>query len=200
MPMKTKNKKIKIALDIDEVLAGFVSELNSFYNLFYGKKFKLRDYKFWDLNMIWGVEREEALNALTSFYKSEYFFKIKPISYSQQALEILSKNNAEFFAVTSRPDYLKEETHYWIEKFFPKKIKKIIHTNQHFLKSSEISKLKVCKEENADILVEDNLHTALECSQNGLRVFLLNKPWNQNGNGLFGIERVRDWKNLLEKL
>lgn len=199
--MKIKsNKKKKIGIDIDEVLAEFMPELNNFYNSLHRTKFKFEDYKSYDLEKIWGGDRETSVMIVKDFYKSAYFYKIKPAFYSQKALEILSKDN-ELIAITFRPTYLQEATEYWVKKFFPEKIKKVICTNQYVLSPLKISKLDICLKEGIEVIIEDNLQVAVECAGKGIKSFLLDKPWNQNGsNKISNLIRVKNWKSLLDIL
>ncbi len=195
---KKSDKKIKTGVDLDEVLANFIPELNNYYNFTYDTKFKFRDYKFYDLEKTWGGGKERAVEIVKDFYKSEFFYKIKPVSYSQKALEVLSKNS-EFIAITSRPEYLQEATEYWIKKFFPEKIKKVFYTGQYVLQSP-LLKLDICLKEDVRVIIEDNLQTSLECAKKGIKSFLLDKPWNQNGSEeANNLVRVKNWKSLLRK-
>ncbi len=197
--MKIKSdKKTKMGVDLDEVLADFIPELNNFYNFFYDTKFKIQNYKDYDLEKTWGGDRKRAVKIVKDFYKSEFFYKIKPVPYSQKALEVLSKNS-EFIAITARPAYLQEATEYWIKKFFPEKIKKVFYTGQYVLQSP-LSKLDICLKEDVGIIIEDNLQTSLECAKKGIKSFLLDKPWNQNGSEeTNNLVRVKNWKSLLRK-
>jgi hypothetical protein len=48
-------------------------------------------------------------------------------------------------------------------------------------------------------MVEDDLHYAYELANNGIKVYLLAKPWNQKyQNGMHpDITKVNAWKDIL---
>jgi len=48
-------------------------------------------------------------------------------------------------------------------------------------------------------MVEDDLHYAYELADNGIKVYLLAKPWNQQyQNGMHSeITKVNAWKDIL---
>ena len=189
----------KIGVDIDEVLASLIHELTNFYNSIYKTNFSFEDYHTYDLEDTWGGTKERSVKIVDNFYSSLFFRNIKPIDGSQKSIKVLSGKH-DLIAITSRPNFMQRETESWIEKYFPRQIKKIICTGQYFLKQNKISKSDVCLEENAHIIIEDNYQTAFDCSKNGLVSFLLNKPWNKNSLSGNGVVRVNSWKEILEKI
>lgn len=59
------------------------------------------------------------------------------------------------------------------------------------------SKAEICKEIQADILIEDNLKYAQQVAQAGIKVLLFDYPWNQSSNLNPLIIRVCGWKEAL---
>ena len=196
---------MKIAIDIDGVLADTMPALNNFYNKKFGTNFKLEDYRYHDLEKTWGCTKEEAVKIVEAFYASPDFLRILPVLLSQQAIKRLSKKN-ELFGITSRPESIKEITDAFINKYFDGLVQNILHTGQYASFASKINKASICEEERADIIIEDCLETAIECAQQGFKTFLLNSPQNQlKGDPLEDelpkkMIRAKNWNEILEHL
>ena len=82
---------MKIAIDIDEVLGQFMKALIEFHNNEYKTNLKLEDffsYNFWN---IWGGTKEEAIQKVYNFHKTNYFKSIIPVKDSQESIKKLKK-------------------------------------------------------------------------------------------------------------
>jgi uncharacterized HAD superfamily protein len=187
---------MRIGIDLDEVLAKMVVELNNFYNRRYGTNFSFDDYAEYDLEVTWGGSRDRAVRIVREFYSSSFFKDIQPLDGSQEGIDKMFEEN-ELFVVTARPSLLKRRTEEWIEKYFSGRMKEVIYTGEYSLHSSEMSKEKICLGKGIEIILEDNLETARKCSLEGIRSVLFDRPWNQNGFDR-SVVRVRSWKEALE--
>ena len=108
---------MKIGIDIDEVLADYLCALLLFHNERYGSSLQREDffvYRWWE---IWGGTREEAIQKREVFEKTTEYMNISPIEGSQEGVAHLARFH-ELHIVTSRPDYLRETSHAWLEKHF----------------------------------------------------------------------------------
>jgi len=63
-----------------------------------------------------------------------------------------------------------------------------------------MTKAGVCRELGVERMVEDGLHYATDCAENGIPTLLLNSPWNQAESLHEGITRVYSWAQILENL
>ena len=196
---------MKIAVDIDGVLADMMPALNDFYNRKFGTSFNVSDYKYHDLERTWGGTKKDAVKTVEEFFQSPNFMEIPPLAKSQESVLKLSKKH-ELFLITSRPENIKHRTLDFLQKYFPKEIKKVIHTGQYVSSASSINKFDICAYEKADVLIEDCLEIAIDCSKRGLTTFLLDSPLNQL-NGDYSKEnipqnlvRVKSWPEIVKRL
>ena len=196
---------MKIAIDVDGVLADLMPVLNDFYNKKFGTHFRVIDYKYHDLERTWGCSKEEAVRVVDELYQSPNFLKVIPLLGSQQAVKSLSMKH-ELFSVTSRPGSIQNKTKRFLQNNFPKKIGNLFHTGQYISSASAINKFDLCFLEKADLLIEDCLETGISCANHGLKTFLLDSPHNQL-NGEYSEEdipknlvRVKSWLEIVEKL
>ena len=188
---------MKVAFDLDEVLADFNSKLLQFHNENYGTNFAVSDLHSYNLWETWGGTREQAIQKVFRFYESPYFENIKPFDEAIGIIEKLSKNN-ELVIITSRPTQLESVTTDWVHIFFPQKFSKILLTH-HYSNDGKIGKEKdeVCSQESIDVIVEDSLEWAQKCSRRNVKAILLDRPWNQTGPANENIIRVEHLNEIL---
>lgn len=88
----------------------------------------------------------------------------------------------------------------WLDQHFHNKFSKIFFTNEYGRIEERKRKADICNDLELDFFVEDDLKYALDCEKTRTKIFLLDKPWNQNVRELNKIERVYDWNGILGKI
>jgi len=201
--MNSISKNKVIVVDIDDVLLEFTKSLNNFYNKRYETNFSFEDYCVYNFSKIWNVSETEATKRVFDFFDSEDFRKIEPLEGSTDAIKELFNQSYFLINATSRHAMLREKTKESIEKYFQGMFSKL-HTNKYFTKPGLflLDKSKICHENDASFIVEDNLETAIRCAEKGIEVILFDKPWNQSFKEENKIKRVgknkNHWKEALE--
>jgi len=193
--------KMKIGIDIDEVLADLMNPLVNFYNEKYGTFFRRDDFKAYNLWETWGGTKEETFQTIHDFYDSDSFKKeIYPISGSSNGINFLSNGKNELFIITSRTENVKRHTISWLDDNFSEKFSEIYFTNNGTKKSD------VCIDLDIEIMVEDSLEYSIDCVDKGIEVLLMDCPWNKfNGNRISEsikekITRVSGWNDVLKEI
>jgi uncharacterized HAD superfamily protein len=191
---------MKVAVDIDNVLADFAPHLMRFHNKNYGTHFNYENQDEYDLTLYWACSEEETLKRIYAFYDSQEFENIEPVSGAVDAI-IQLKNKHELFVITARPYYIEDKTLRWINTYFPNSFKQVVHTN---LVSEEGSKHKkkseVCKELHTQIIIEDCIDYALDCLSAGVTAYLLERPWNKEKVLQKDIKRASTWKEITQSI
>lgn len=194
------DKNMKIAFDLDEVLAGFLPALIEFHNKKHNKNLKLEDfnsYNFWE---IWGGTREEAIDEVNDFHRIGYSSNIKPIKGAEEAIKELKKDN-ELFVITSRYEEVSDETRLWLEKYFPKTFSDVLFSGDFTKKIGAKTKKEYCDILGIDVMVEDSFDFAHSCLDDKRIVILLNYPWNKDRNVEgHNIIRVNTWEEIVKKI
>ena len=185
-----------IAIDLDDVLADSLTAFIKFYNETHQDVLKHEDFTSYLLTDIRGISREEEYKLLKEFENSPHSKELKPMPKSQEAIKQLSKGN-ELVIVTSRLEEVRELTMLWLKKYFPE-LTRVYFTRIDYGKVRK-SKAEICKEIQADILIEDNLKYAKEVAEAGIKVLLYDYPWNQTPE-TENIQRVKDWDEILSVL
>lgn len=188
-----------IAVDVDEVLSDTLTSAIQFHNNIYGTTWKsseIKTDKFWE---IWGKNNEEKYRITDEFCKSTYFYNTQPIKGAVEGINALSDKGYSFIIITTRPIYLASDTKQWLNRYFPGKFNKIYHVFSEDKKNPQSTKLSVCKELKLPLIIDDSLSIAQECAKGGIKVLLLDYPWNQIKEIASSIYRVYSWQNIVDK-
>lgn len=161
--------KPKYALDIDEVIAGFVEA--------WSKKWNIPIPKSWYYDDISGkfakMQEEGTLNNF-------YLFDIKPV-HSPDDIPF-----EPWCYITSRP-VKTEVTEVWLQMHgFPKRPVITVGSN--------MSKLQAFRDSGATALIDDKYETYEEFSRNGELCFLFDAPHNRRYD--VGFKRIKSLKQL----
>jgi len=190
---------MKIGIDLDEVLGQFLSALIEYHNNKYGTKFKEEDfhsYNFWN---VWGGTKDEAIEKVYNFNRTDSFKNIEPIEGAKKAIAKIKENN-ELFIITSRPQDTKEDTREWLEKNFPNTFSKEYFTGDFVNNGHLKTKKEICDEIGIDVLIEDSANYANECVNPKRKVFLFNKTWNKDAKIKERVIRVNNWEEVLQRI
>lgn len=186
-----------IGVDLDEVLADFISALIDFHNYTYGTSFTKNDFHSYEFHEVWGGTREEAIQKVYDFHKTAYSENIQPVAGSIEGVESLKRNGYTLSIITSRQYDFIDLTKKWLRKYFPDKFSSMYFTNSHSQNGVTIKKSEICSRLNVDKLIDDRADNANECAMSGTEVFLLDYPWNRNVNLSPKVTRVKSWQELL---
>lgn len=191
---------MRIAIDVDEVLADQLSSIIAFHNAKYGTALRREDfatYKFWE---VWGGTREEAIQKTRAFHQGPRAAHIAPIAGAQGAIQELSRQH-ELVVVTARWNDIAAETQQWIEEHFPQAFSQFHFANHYALDGSpERTKLEICQEVGADLLIDDSLPNVTDMAHIGKRGILLDYPWNHSDELPQGVSRVHSWSEALQHI
>jgi uncharacterized protein len=193
------NKVTVIGVDLDDVLLDFNTTLCTYHNLQYGTTLTRDQISSYSLELAMNVTREEMMKRVLEFYETDHHFNGLPIPGSVESIGILSKK-FPLYIVSAKPDYLKERSLIWIEQHYPTCFKEVLFTNQFAGDASrKKTKSEVCKELGINIFIDDSLKHAEDISKSGVKVYLLNAPWNQ-GDVPENVARMNDWNSICEDI
>jgi len=190
---------MKIGIDLDEVLADFLSSLIKFHNDKYGTSYSRDQFHSYRVYEIWGGTLDKAISEIHEFYNTEYFDNIAPIPGSLENIEILSKNH-ELVIITSRQNDISEKTNNWINNHFQNKFSEVFFADHNAWIGKRAYKSEICKKHGMDFMIEDYLEFAAECAKSVKKVLLLDSPWNKMESLPDNILRVYSWNEITNKL
>lgn len=193
-----KNPSKVIAVDIDEVLAEFMSYFVYFHNLMYKTSTKKEEVEDYYLHKIFNTDRDEMHIRYEEFRTFRLLERLKPVKGATQGIKKLIEMGFTPKLLTARPKDIEKETRKWLNIHF-----KGIELPLYFARDTQdrfINKSVVCKAIGAKIIIEDHIDNAIDCAENGITVYLMDAPWNQTGSLPENVIRVKSWKEIIKKL
>lgn len=170
---------MRIGVDVDEIIADTLNALIRFHNEAYGTNLKKSDFFSYECHEVWGGTNEEAIAKWFEFFETEYFVAIEPLAGALPGLMALKEHGHELFAITARQHFIADRTKNWINTHFPDIFSGISFGNRCGIEGVRKTKSAMCAELGITVLIEDDLHHAMDCSQHGIEVLLFDYPWNQ---------------------
>jgi 5'(3')-deoxyribonucleotidase len=191
MDLKEKNRlektmTLKVAVDVDGVLADQVSLVLKRLNLRYGLTLRKDDITEWDYKIMdtnIKIEIEKAL------LERDYVLSLPVIQGSKEGMEYLFKN-CHVTVATARPKKTEDATREWVSSRF--KYHDFCNTT---------GKSKDCV--NSDILIDDYIPNIKEFSKGKGIGLLFSQPWNQDRKELENLIRRNkvfccdNWKDVI---
>ncbi|MBI5803928.1 hypothetical protein HY450_01660 [Candidatus Pacearchaeota archaeon] len=191
---------MKIAVDVDEVLASLIDAVLKYYNNLNGTCFAREDFKSYNWWDVLGREKEEVVSMYYDFWKSPYSEDINPVRGSLFGIDSLSRKN-KIISVTSRQFDFITQTKRWIEQHYYNKIQEVYFTNElSNNKSGSFTKSEICLREGVDLLIDDHVRHAVDCAEHGIDVLIMNSPWNRNFEDTDKIKRVYLWEDVVSRI
>lgn len=186
---------MKIWVDLDEVLAEFVECFLLYHNKINNTNYKKEDFFSYNFPDVYGGTKEDNLQEVFDFQQSEYFPQIQPVVWAFEVLEKL-KSDHTLYIITSRQDYIQEQTRARVNKWYPNIFKEIYFTNEYSLEWTPRKKSDVCNELDIELMIDDSLIYAEDCATAERKVLLYNRPRNQAQPIASNIQRVQDWDEI----
>lgn len=188
---------MKIGLDFDDVTAHFMDPLLEFYNNKKSKNHQQDESKEYDFWVNWGITKEEGIRLIDEFHHTQNVETTKPIEGAIESIKKIMHNGDKLFIITARPLKFKKKIEEWILHHFEDHRIEVISIE--FYNGKSATKSQICKGLSIEIMLEDSGKNAVECANEGIKVILFNKPWNQNYSHI-NITRVDGWQEALQQL
>ncbi|GAX75339.1 hypothetical protein CEUSTIGMA_g2784.t1 [Chlamydomonas eustigma] len=194
--------KLRIAVDVDEVLGRFVYTLNQFCRDKYGMEYDVKDYWIYEYAKIWKCSQDKSNEIVHEFFKSPHFSNgIPTIPGALETLTRLGESN-DLVVVTSRQHVIQDATLEWIDRHYPGVFQEVYFGNHFALEGVSRKKSEICRSIGAGVLIDDNPSYALECAEEGMPVLLYDwkdeYPWSKLPPGKSHplITVVQDWAEV----
>lgn len=189
-----------IAVDLDEVLAEtFRALLKKKKWKFFGTKISWDEAISYKLREVpkFNLTKKRAIFIYVRFLLWAWLrTKIAPVVWAKTKLKEFKKKGYKFHVVTARHFLLRFATGLWLCKNYRHIFQSVVFAN--FFTRFSTKKSEICKKLWATMIIEDNLENAEECAKEWIKVYLLDKPWNQNYDKKKhkGIIKVNSWADI----
>ncbi len=186
-----------IAVDFDDVTAGFNLAFSTFMNRMIGTNIAFEAINTFDMVALYGLEEKVLMDHVRHFLHHEHH-TIEPIPFAVKSLRTM-RRRFDPQMVTSRCESLTDITSGWIAEHAVGAFSALHFTNGFGTKFPERKRTKteVCQAIGARVLVDDHVGNAIEVSKAGIPVLLFDRPWNR-GYEASGVVRVDSWHRVME--
>lgn len=161
-----------IGVDLDDTVIEFVAGFMSYHNRVYGGVLEQHHFTTWNICEVLGCTEIEATRRCVEFFHTEEHFDLGAVPGAKDALTLLS-HKYDLVAITAREPERAPRMLHVVERHFGK-----LFTDVHFL-GHQKPKGDHCAELGVHFMVDDGLHNAHSVGGEGIRVYLMDRPWNQ---------------------
>jgi uncharacterized HAD superfamily protein len=193
------NESMHIGIDLDEVVVDTLGGIIKLHNEKYGTRFAHKDFASYHLQDTWGGTREEAIEKVDKFLKTDPLKHFNPVAGSITAIKTLKERGHELYIITGRSNENSEHTETWLKHHFPKVFSGVHYVSFYSLTEKPRKKSEVCRELGIELIIDDNWDTAVDCAAQNIKVLLFDQQWNR-GKVPKNVERVHSWDEILKKL
>lgn len=187
---------MKIAIDIDEVVVDFVEKYMEFVETRGIKGVNYENVDCYELWEVLGITRDKFMILLNEYNESKYFREVKFIDGAKDGICFL-RDNFDICFITARPESISKRTKDFVFREFGILENSVVFSGDNFGKNK--NKDDICKDLGIGLIIEDSGLDSLKYAENGIKVLLLDKPWNQEfEHGR--IFRCKDWGEILAKI
>lgn len=173
---------MRIGVDIDGVVADFVTTFLLLVKKRYGLMLRQQDIYVHDLYLVLGIPRDEAMDLIRETIRCD----LQPYPGAIRGLARLRRNHGVML-VTSRPRDMMDVTKRWLSR------RNIPH--DRLLQFQEGSKHR--SEYPFDVFVDDHLREALALVGKVPHIILFDRPWNRSFNVAGHLKRAHSWGEIV---
>ena len=188
---------MKIAIDIDEVLADFANPFDKFIQKKYGLTMDRDKWNTEEWWKAWGGSKITAVGKIYEFVGSGALEKLSLIAGAKDGVQQLKKQGHDLIIITGRAADWMDTTRAWLDKNFFNTFSQIESTDFHVAKGGYKTKGIIAHDLGCDILIDDFPHYAEEAIANGVKVLLFDTGFNHIYKEHDDIHRVKNWKEVL---
>ena len=191
-------RRLRIAIDVDDVLAENAAGFVAFSNQRWGTKLTVDDYdEHWA--KMWQVDNDEMRRRAAEYFDSATIRQYGHIGGALDVLERLSSQHHLMIA-TSRRLHMKHDTLAWVEEHFPNVFSS---TAVYFAgiwdeprgDAHAMTKAELVNQIDADVLIDDQLKHCIAVANQGRHGLLFGEyAWNRTRELPDFVTRCPNWR------
>lgn len=189
---------MRIAIDVDDVLAASLIDFIEFYNRKYGDDLSFDNLQGFTLHESIGIDREEEEMIMREHAKERPAESLPPLEGAAYAIERI-RSKHDIMIVTSRARDMEQETKEWLRRHFGE-IRDVFFTRESLAGPEHTTKADICIEKGAEMMIEDHPVFAQDCAAADIKVLLFDYPYNKHLKDGPMLKRVHGWRDVLKSL
>lgn len=193
-----KQKKLKIGIDVDNVVADSYTIFLQEFNRKFGTKVQFEELVEFDYLKTIGFDAkviDEFWDAL--LHSGKIQLDIPPLQNSHEIIKGWKRVGHSMYFVTARPIWIEQATKHWLSHHgILQENDMVFHFDEANHTADTLYKKEVVEKEGIEIFIEDSREIAQILT---VPVFLLDMPWNQ-GTLASHITRVKNWDEIQQRV
>ncbi len=190
-----------LAVDFDDVVAGFNQAFARWHNEYYGTSVEYDDIYSYDMALTYSTDKETILHRVFEF-SHHHHHRVEPLYDAIESLRVL-KRKYSLVIVTSRCESIAQVTRDWKQRHAAILFDGAHYANGFTILHPERKRLKseICVTLGAIAHIDDAVSHANEVVTGaGIPVFLPTRPWNKGAELVSGVIRVDGWVEITKQL
>ncbi len=189
-----------IAVDMDEVISDTtIALLARFWWKINNVKISLDELwtpELWKIKKLKITKNKSIWIYFWFLICSVFWNRIETVKWAKKELLKLKERWYKIYVVTARHHLLRWITLLRLWRKYGSIFEGVKFAD--FFTKWATKKSVICKRLWANIMIEDNLENAIDCANIGIKVYLLDKPWNQNYDKKIHkwIIKVKNWNEI----
>lgn len=176
--------------DLDDTIIEFVAGFIVYHNRVYGTALARHHFTDFDWHGILGCSEDEASRRVVEFFHSDEHQLLDAVPGAKEAL-LLLRAKYNVIGITARSPERAPRLLQVVTRLFGD-----VFTDVHFL-GQQKPKGDLCAKLGVRFMVDDGLHNARSVGERGIRVYLMDTPWNQCEVLPPNTIRVFHWNDVL---
>jgi len=180
---------VQIGVDIDGIIADTDTAFRKRLSEVFKRDFSRDKVKEFRYENCFNFNRKEMDIFCGLFLDKNLWKGIKLIEGAGPALRRLKKRHS-LILITGRPIEVKDATLEWLGA------KKIPFDRLYFMQGRQKHEIARSNGHGLCLFLEDHPDYAYRMAEDGVKVLLMDYPWNRNVENHCNIQRVKDWKQI----
>ena len=189
---------MKIGIDIDDTIAEYMKGYLEFYNKKKGTNFVVEDIFSYSQVEVLKVPKDEAKELIFEFGETEKFLNLDFLPGAKESISTLENGEHKIFFITSRPETERNKTQLFLDNNFPKNNFELHFSGERW--GTLKTKGDICVELGVQVMIDDNKNYAFDCAKKGVKVLLVDRPWNKEHEEQENIIRVFNWQEIMNEI
>lgn len=183
----------EIGVDIDGIIAETDSAFRKRMSEVFKRDFPRNKVTEFNYEKCFNLEFNETTKFYSLFLDEKLWLNINLIRGARPALTKLKRSHS-IILITGRPIEIKNTTEKWLNR------KKIPFDKLHFMQGQQKNEVARLNGYKFSLFIEDHPDYALQMAEDGVKVILMDYPWNQKLTEHPGITRTKNWKEINQVL
>lgn len=188
---------MRIAIDIDDVLADSLPEFLAAFNRRFGLQVPVSEAGWEIFRRYPEIPPEDIRAFFAALYQADFLDSRPLLPGAREGVEQLHRDGHRLFIITGRLHQDRDSTERWLTKtglstFF----QEVVHRDGI---EAPLHKRQAAERLRPDVLLEDEYQVAAAAAELPLRVLLFDRPWNQ-GPLPSQVVRIHSWPDAILRL